>query len=602
MDMNGKEVLSTPIKGTGGWNNWTTVADTVLLNPGVYQMKLQYTGGTGDFFNINWIDMEYLTIAVPGRLEAENYNDSLGITSGPSGDADGTKALGHISNGDWTTYEINVAQKNLYTLTYRVASGSNGGNINMIVNNTQVRSTAVKGTGGWGTFTTVTDTVLLNQGIQTLKLSYTGSTTTDLLNLNWVDIKPLVITVTAASATSFCDGGSVVLSTAKTNGYTYQWYTNTTLLSGATNASYSASAAGAYKVAVTYGGVTLTSAATTVTVYPKPAAAITSPSTHFCTGGSLLLTANSGAGLSYQWSNASGTIAGATAGTYSATAAGSYTVKVTNATNCSTVSTALAVTVDAMPTVSDAGPDQHITTASAALAANDALVGTGTWTVVYGKGVLLNASSANSQLIGITEDSTVLSWTITNGSCASSTSRVTIYKNTAPASQTIQGLTTVTPYQTDVTYSVTSNKGSWYHWKLPSGASITSSNADSTLIVVSFGNTSGDVSVTETNAFGSTTSTLPVDVHGITTGITVSSSANYDVKPNPFTESISVHIKSVSGESVRILITDLSGRIAGDYIISAAGEYVVGEDLDAGMYVLTIFNSNISNTYKIIKN
>ena len=439
-----------------------------------------------------------------------------------------------------------------------------------------------------------------------------GSYTVKVTNANNCSTVSTVLAVTvdampAASITSpsthFCTGGSLLLTANSGAGLSYQWSNASGTIAGATAGTYNATAAGSYTVKVINAtNCSAVSAALVVTADALPTATITSPSMHFCSGGSLLLTANSGAGLSYQWSTVSGTIVGATAGTYEVTEAGTYTVKVSTSGNCSVTSQPVTVTVDAIPTVSDAGPDQRITTASAALAANDALVGTGMWTVVYGKGVLLNASSATSQLIGITEDSTVLSWTITNGSCASSTSRVTIYKNTAPASQTIQGLTTVTPYQTDVTYSVTSNKGSWYHWKLPSGASITSSNADSTLIVVSFGNTSGDVSVTETNAFGSTTSTLPVDVHGITTGITVSSSANYDVKPNPFTESISVAIKSVSGESVRILITDLSGRIAGDYVISAAGEYVVGEDLDTGMYVLTIFNSNTSKTYKIIKN
>jgi hypothetical protein len=68
----------------------------------------------------------------------------------------------------------------------------------------------------------------------------------------------------------------------------------------------------------------------------KPTASITSPTTSFCVGGSIALTAN--AGTSYKWFN--GTTQVGTASIYTATTSGTYTVEVTNASGCSSTSSA----------------------------------------------------------------------------------------------------------------------------------------------------------------------------------------------------------------------------------------------------------------------
>ncbi|MEO6850015.1 MAG: T9SS type A sorting domain-containing protein, partial [Mucilaginibacter sp.] len=61
-----------------------------------------------------------------------------------------------------------------------------------------------------------------------------------------------------------------------------------------------------------------------------PAATISAGGpTRFYSGGSVLLTANQGAGYSYQWQRDGVNISGATSGSYTATQSGSYTVNVT---------------------------------------------------------------------------------------------------------------------------------------------------------------------------------------------------------------------------------------------------------------------------------
>ena len=66
------------------------------------------------------------------------------------------------------------------------------------------------------------------------------------------------------------------------------------------------------------------SLAQSVTVMTLPLAAITPEgATTVCEGESVVLNANTGSGLSYQWQREGGDIAGATSASYSASASGS---------------------------------------------------------------------------------------------------------------------------------------------------------------------------------------------------------------------------------------------------------------------------------------
>ncbi|MFN6225236.1 MAG: cohesin domain-containing protein, partial [Bacteroidota bacterium] len=65
-------------------------------------------------------------------------------------------------------------------------------------------------------------------------------------------VPPCTVTasITAAGNTTFCQGGSVVLYANTGTGLTYQWRNNGNNIAGATNASYTATTAGAYSVVV----------------------------------------------------------------------------------------------------------------------------------------------------------------------------------------------------------------------------------------------------------------------------------------------------------------------------------------------------------------
>ena len=84
---------------------------------------------------------------------------------------------------------------------------------------------------------------------------------------------------------------------------------------------------------------------------------------------------------------------------------------------------ASTVTVNAIPTTADAGPDQALCgITSATLNANPLGIttGTGVWSIVSGKGgTLISPTSRTSQFIGLNGTSYKLRWTISNGSCTS---------------------------------------------------------------------------------------------------------------------------------------------------------------------------------------
>ncbi|KAK6021998.1 PKD domain protein, partial [Ostertagia ostertagi] len=77
-------------------------------------------------------------------------------------------------------------------------------------------------------------------------------------------------TISAASVTSFCAGGSVRLNASSGSNYGYQWYRNGNILSGETQSTYTANTSGSYTVQTTIGTCSKTSAATNITVWANP--------------------------------------------------------------------------------------------------------------------------------------------------------------------------------------------------------------------------------------------------------------------------------------------------------------------------------------------
>ena len=86
------------------------------------------------------------------------------------------------------------------------------------------------------------------------------------------------------------------------------------------------------------------------------------------------------------------------------------------------------------PTASNAGPPQTVCGTTATLAGNVPVVGTGLWTLVSGAATITTPTANNTGLTGLGVGPNVLKWTISSGTCPSSSSTVTI---TGVASPTV---------------------------------------------------------------------------------------------------------------------------------------------------------------------
>jgi gliding motility-associated-like protein len=165
--------------------------------------------------------------------------------------------------------------------------------------------------------------------------------------INVQPVSPATPTITN-TGTAICAGGATVLTSSESTGN--QWFVGGVLIPGATNPTFTASAAGNYTVEVTNtAGCSTMSAVTTITVSPTPTASISQSielaSSNCGTSAPVKLTASTDvpAGASYVWYKNGAEISLATNSTYTAVESGSYTVKVTNASGCSFTSAASVV-------------------------------------------------------------------------------------------------------------------------------------------------------------------------------------------------------------------------------------------------------------------
>ncbi|MFN8285295.1 MAG: T9SS type A sorting domain-containing protein [Chitinophagales bacterium] len=131
--------------------------------------------------------------------------------------------------------------------------------------------------------------------------------------------------ITPSGSVALCQGQSLSLSSIPAAGITYNWSTTQTSQSISVNAS------GNYSVTLTdASNCTASSSIVTVAVNNLPDATINATANAVCAGSSVAL--NGQPGLTYSWSN------GQTNQLISVTAAGTYTLTVTDGNNCSAVS------------------------------------------------------------------------------------------------------------------------------------------------------------------------------------------------------------------------------------------------------------------------
>jgi large repetitive protein len=257
------------------------------------------------------------------------------------------------------------------------------------------------------------------------------------------------------------------------------------------------------------GGSAADNQAISINFIPSNPGAISGPSS-VCTGqtGVVYSISAVSAATGYTWNLPPGSSITSGSGTTSITVTfgvtpGSISVTADNACGSSGSST-LAMTISPLPSAANAGVDQSLCTTATTFGATTPTTGFGTWSLVSGSGTILNGPDPNSPLNTLGSGTNTFRWTVSSGTCPTSTDDVNIIVNSIPAAPgPITGPSSVCANQAGVVYSVTPVSGATgYTWNLPPGASITSGSGTAS-ITVTFAISPGSVSVSADNSCGS---------------------------------------------------------------------------------------------------
>jgi hypothetical protein len=167
----------------------------------------------------------------------------------------------------------------------------------------------------------------------------------------FITINPLPdTTISILGKLEFCDTAGVTISARFGN--TYKWQLSKASISTETKSNFTAKKSGAYRVVLTNNkGCVDTSRTLNIVSVPTPIALI-SPTGKFiiCQGDSVIMTATSGFGNSYQWYKDDVVLTNDTLPSYKAITTGLYKVFVKNKLGCGTFSLADTVGVNSAPT------------------------------------------------------------------------------------------------------------------------------------------------------------------------------------------------------------------------------------------------------------
>jgi endo-1,4-beta-D-glucanase Y len=424
----------------------------------------------------------------------------------------------------------------------------------------------------------------------------------------------------SASTTTICPGTSVTFTATPSNGGipTYQWRKNAVNISGATGATYATTAIAnndKFDVIMTSTATcrsanTATSTQVTMTVNANvtPSVTATASTTAVCSGSSVTFTAapTHGGTPAYQWRRNSTNISGATGATYTTSAIANndkFDVVMTSNANCRTANTAtstqITMTLSSSGTASvsiSVAPGSTVYTGQTvtftATPVNGGSAPTYQWR--NGSNAIPGATNATYSSSTLPNGSSISVTMVSNAGCVTTTtvhsSSITITVNPSPSSGgSMTGPASVTPNQTNVTYSVPDQAGMTYVWSVPPGATIVSGQ-NTNSIVVDFGSSSGVVKVTETNPVGQTFEINKTVTVGTATSVDLPFMETVvSVYPVPCNENVTIDMNMSTNTTVSYTLIDATGNIVDKGFIEYAGTAVqIETTVAAGVYQLIL--------------
>ena len=578
----GDSVVLTSSSATGNlWSTGATTQSITVSAPGTYTVAVTNSGcasatSAGTTVTVNALPATPTISA--GSVTSFCAGGSVVLTS--------SAASGNLWSTGATTQSITVSASGTYTVSVSNGSCTSATSAGTVItvtpnptlivtnpavvcapNTVDITLPAVTAGSATGTLTYYTDAATTLPLINPAAIAIAGTYYIKNTLGSCSAVQPVVVsiislsaapTISASGATTFCSGGSVVLTSSAASGNMWS--------NGATTQSITVSTPGTYTVVVNNGSCTsATSAGTTVIVNAVPATPTISAgsATTFCTGGSVVLTSSSATGN--VWSN------GATTQSITVSTPGTYTVSVDNGSCTSAASAGTAVTVNALP-------------ATPTISAGSAT------TFCAGDSVVLTSSSATGNVwsTGATTQSITVSasgtYTVSvdNGSCTSAASATTtVTANPMPLAGVTQALGIVTAAQS----------GASYQWYDCSGAILNGEIGQTFMPTVM-----GDYKVEVTLGNCTVTSAC----------ITVISLGNegfelvnkFKLYPNPVTEILNIEYANPLSS---VTLFDMLGQKVSTQNTNANAVQLDMARLSAGVYFVEVHSGAVSKIFKVIK-
>lgn len=151
-----------------------------------YYYRISSSIGSVESGRSEVVHTELPYIAVPARIEAENYAAMSGIETENCGDPGGGLNLGYFHPGDFVEFNINVETAGDFTIDYRLASQPGSQGFEVLIDDKVVDKQTVAATGGWQSYVTKTSSKFaLSTGNHKLRFRAVGNE----WNINWFELK-----------------------------------------------------------------------------------------------------------------------------------------------------------------------------------------------------------------------------------------------------------------------------------------------------------------------------------------------------------------------------------------------------------------------------
>ena len=163
--------------------NYTTSSSKVITNPAGASDHMPIVA----VVNYSGVVVQPEPIAIPGKMEAEDYTSMFGIQREATED-DAGENVGFLDVGDWLKYTVTIAKTGTFKMDVRSAGLSATGKFDVYLDGVLKNTVTIAATGGWQIWETTTTSIELEEGSHELRIEVVN----DGFNLNWINFSEAV--------------------------------------------------------------------------------------------------------------------------------------------------------------------------------------------------------------------------------------------------------------------------------------------------------------------------------------------------------------------------------------------------------------------------